>query len=128
MRKRYLQLCFAVGLDEFRGKRRDDGIAVTAQSSHAGGYPMSQREKAGFSAPLFVVAAGDEFVSVPEHKATTFLLASVFPAGLYSSVPGFPAIGVGHPAILAALVSVSGLPRCAPVDSESSARGVGHPE
>lgn len=37
-------------------------------------------------------------------------------------------IGVAQPAILPALVSVSGTPRCAPVCSESSARGVGHPE
>jgi hypothetical protein len=33
-------------------------------------------------------------------------------------------VGVAH--ILAALVRVSGVPQCAPLDSLSSARGVGH--
>ena len=32
------------GFDERRGDFRDDGVAVGAQSSHAGGSPMSQRE------------------------------------------------------------------------------------
>ena len=46
--------------DEVGGDLRDDGIAVAPQESHAVGYPMSQRECAGFNAPRFGVAAGDE--------------------------------------------------------------------
>lgn len=33
---------------ERRCDLRDDGVTVSAQASHAGGYPMSQRECAGF--------------------------------------------------------------------------------
>lgn len=47
------------GLDEFCCKRRDDRIPCGAQLSHSGGYPMSQREKAGASWPGFSVGAGE---------------------------------------------------------------------
>ncbi len=47
------------GLDEGGGDLGDDGVSVGAQSSHAVGNPMSQREKAGFSWPEFAVAAGE---------------------------------------------------------------------
>jgi hypothetical protein len=47
--------------DEFRRDLRHDCVAVTAQSHHAGWYPISQREKCGFSryAARFSVAALD---------------------------------------------------------------------
>lgn len=47
------------GRDELRCDLRDDGIAVTPQSSQAGGYPMIQRECAGLNwPPLFISAEG----------------------------------------------------------------------
>jgi hypothetical protein len=48
------------GLDEGCRDLRHDGIAVTAQSSHAGGNPMSQRECAGFNAPRFSIGTSDK--------------------------------------------------------------------
>jgi hypothetical protein len=67
---------------------------------------MSQRECAGFNAPRFSVEAGEKVVSSPEVW---------FGSELFTA----------QPASLVALVNVSGVPRCAPVDSESSAFGVG---
>lgn len=46
-------------LYKFSGYLRDDGIAVTAQSSHSGGYPISQRECAGFNWPEFPIPASE---------------------------------------------------------------------
>ena len=57
---------FTVGFDEDLRDLGDDGIAVTAQSSHAGGYPMSQRECAGFNLPRFPVGAGYPICGTPE--------------------------------------------------------------
>lgn len=59
-------------------------------------------------------------------KLVTELTCRLFPAWCPSVTTG--EVGVCHPASLAQLVRVSATPRCAPVDSESSARGVGHPE
>ena len=64
---------------------------------------MSQRENSTFSTPrplpslLVGVSADEDFAVGPRTISTVFLLLSVFPASLYSSVAGLPAIGVGHP-------------------------------
>lgn len=78
---------------------------------------------------MWSVAAG---VALGDASETVFRLLSVFPAGLYSSVPGEPAIGVGHPAYCAATDRFS--PACAPratffslLSFCSIAVGVGHP-
>ncbi len=78
---------------------------------------MSQRECAGFNWAGFAVCACDPFGVGPEsaHSATVRRLLSVFPAALYVSVAGEPAIGVGQPASIAAMHKSCG------------ARGVGHP-
>lgn len=55
----------ACGKDELGRDLRDDRIAGGAQLSHAGGYPMSQREKAGASWPGFAVATGEPLAIVP---------------------------------------------------------------
>ena len=47
------------GFYELGRNLRDDGVAGGAQLSHSGGYPMSQREKAGFSWPPLSVPAGE---------------------------------------------------------------------
>lgn len=57
---------FLAGPDEFRRGFRDNRIAVAAQASHSGGYPMSQRECAGFNRPGFSVGAEDPFGPGPE--------------------------------------------------------------
>src|SRR6056297_4156037 len=57
---------FQEGSDEFRGYLRDDGIAVTPQSSHSGGYPMSQRECAGLNWPPLGIAASEPISILPE--------------------------------------------------------------
>ena len=51
---------------ERRRLLRVEAIAVTAQSSHAGGSPMSQRECAGFSWPPEAVRAGEPLGVGPE--------------------------------------------------------------
>jgi hypothetical protein len=56
---------------------RDDGIAVGAQSSHAGGYPISQRENAGFNAPRFSVEAGEPDGVGPGVQHSVCLLRSL---------------------------------------------------
>ena len=63
--------CLHVGRDHCCRDLRDDGIAVTAQSSHSGGYPMSQRLKAGLSWPGFPVSAGEPGEVVPRANITT---------------------------------------------------------
>ena len=56
-------LAFEVAVEEGGyegcGGLGDDGVAIGAQSSHAGGNPISQRENAGFNAPRFAVEAGE---------------------------------------------------------------------
>ena len=51
---------------EFFCLDRVDGIAITAQSSHSGGSPMSQRECAGFNWPPAVIPAEEPVSSSPE--------------------------------------------------------------
>jgi hypothetical protein len=53
-------------LDELRRNLRDDCIAVTAQSSHAGGYPISHRESAGFNRPPLSIPAEEPVSITPE--------------------------------------------------------------
>jgi hypothetical protein len=43
-----------------------DGVSKGAQSSHAGGSPISQRACAGFNWAVLSVEAGDPFGVVPE--------------------------------------------------------------
>ena len=62
-----------VGTDERSRDLRDNGIAVAAQASHAGGYPMSQREKAGLSWPGLAVAAGEPGDVRPGTKVASAL-------------------------------------------------------
>lgn len=62
--------CYAGGV-EIRFDERDsrfgiDCIAVTAQSSHAGGSPMSQRECAGFNWPPLSIPAEEPISISPE--------------------------------------------------------------
>jgi hypothetical protein len=52
------------------GGRRDDGIAVTAQSSHAGGSPMSQRECAGFNWPPPSIPAVEPISRCPRCRSS----------------------------------------------------------
>jgi hypothetical protein len=62
---------------------------------------MSQRECAGLNTPDLSVSAWEDVEGRPVTSATVARLLSVFPAGLYVSVPGDPAIGDGQPARLA---------------------------
>jgi hypothetical protein len=54
-----------IGADEHGGGLRYDGVAVTAQAHHAGGYPMSQRDNAGSNPPVFSIAEPPDFVLIP---------------------------------------------------------------
>ena len=86
---------------------------------------MSQREKCGFnwySAGLPVPTCDGGVVS----PATSFSGIAFAPCMLLRQSLQSRAAVVGHAVNRDALVSVSGVPLCAPVDSESSARGVGH--
>jgi hypothetical protein len=66
-----LALRFEEGFDEGRRDRRDEGITIAAQSSHAVGSPMSQRECAGFNWPILPVATGDPVGFSPESVNQT---------------------------------------------------------
>ena len=86
-----------VGTDELRRDLGNDGIAVTAQSHHAGGNPMSQRGKAGFNPPRFPVCAGEEVECIPrvasQFNGSEFLRNCDGPALLAESCT----VGVAHP-------------------------------
>lgn len=70
------------------GLRRDNGIAITAQSSHSGGSPINQRDSAGFNWPQLVILASKPINNLPE---TVSLLGSVSCAVTSStSVDNFP--------------------------------------
>jgi hypothetical protein len=47
------------GADEGFGGAGVDGVAETAQLSHAAGYPMSQQTNAGFNPPGFAIGSDD---------------------------------------------------------------------
>lgn len=66
------------------------GVVHPARLASAGSAPP-----AWFGPPLLPSVALGVFQPT---NATVLRLLSVLPAGLYSSVPGEPAIGVGHPA------------------------------
>ncbi len=59
------------GFDERRGDLRHDCIAVAPQESHTAGYPMSQRECAGFNWPVLLIGAVDPVSVSPPTTATT---------------------------------------------------------
>ena len=89
---------FQIGSYERFCDLRHDGISVSAQSSHAGGNPMSQRECAGFNWPGFSVAAGEPVGVGPESVscACPHSLGYFLPlTWLYLPVPS-PALGVAH--------------------------------
>ena len=54
------------GFDEGLRKRRDNGVTIAAQSSHAVGNPISQRLCAGFNWPPFAIAAVEPVSTSPE--------------------------------------------------------------
>ena len=108
-------------LYELNGNLRDDRVTVGAQSSHAAGYPMSQRECAGFNWPPLAVSAANQVcrpsspligavpsdapslwsrvvgvAHVPFSNATVLRDESVLPASLLPLRAGVPAIGVGQ--------------------------------
>ena len=58
--------CFAERLDEFCRERGNECIAVTAQASHAPGYPMSQRACAGFNRPPLAIPAEEPVTISPD--------------------------------------------------------------
>ena len=62
---------FYVRPDERRCGFRVDRITIAAQSSHAVGSPMSQRECAGFNCPILVVSAVDPLCPPPESASET---------------------------------------------------------
>ena len=55
-----LALTLAVRFYERLRNLRANRIPRSPQEAHSAGNPMSQRENAGFNAPRFSVAAGDE--------------------------------------------------------------------
>jgi hypothetical protein len=143
--------------DERRGVRGDEAIAVTAQASHSGGSPMSQRECAGFNWPPLVVSAVEPICSSPEavsragpanfadctrHEHPCFVPWIAF--CVFDLPDTSCACGVGQPAIFAItcsdVIAVLFAPdpsrtpircfiaRCASTDLLSSfATAVGHP-
>ena len=115
--------CVDEGSDEGGGNLWDDCVSIApehtdatrvcqdlflvgtsgAQTSHSGGSPMSQREKAGLSWPGLSVAAGEPLDGVPRRRCTVALFScSPFaPPPLSSYVVAFAcrksrAAGVGH--------------------------------
>src|SRR5690606_29173851 len=102
----------------------DDGVSVGAQSSHSAGYPISQRECAGFNGAGFPVAALQPVGVTPKacRGTVSFLcfpsrrvmLADKSPVSLWSRV-----VGVAQPESQsgAACPSVSPKPLPFPVRS-----------
>jgi hypothetical protein len=129
---------FLRGPDEFRRELRDDCVTVTAQTSHSTGYPMSQRECAGFSWPIFSVATGEPFDGGPWANQA-WRPSSPFVSTVPTDAPSLwsRVVGVLQPANVAASVNVTpGLAGRAPSDlfavafrelAASVVVGVGHP-
>jgi hypothetical protein len=57
------RLIIEIRLYDFRCRLRDNGVTRSAQYAHSIGYPISQREKRGFSwdGAIFSVSAVDGF-------------------------------------------------------------------
>ena len=77
---------FKVRFDERLGERSNDCIAVTPQSSHTGGSPMSQRECAGFNWPPLPVSTRNPFGISPEASHAC-LPSSAFTGAVPSLAP-----------------------------------------
>ena len=141
-----LAAAFEVRFDEDRGCFGIDCIAVTAQSSHAGGSPISQRECAGFNWPPLSVPAVEPINISPEavSRAGPVIAAACAKScglpfrsiseRLPSSVRTFfsPSAWrvVGHPAMFPASVSVMKVWPLYPYDrlpALSCTVAVGHP-
>jgi hypothetical protein len=97
-------------------ERRNDCVAVTAQSHHSGGSPINQRERAGFNRPRLAVPAVDPVGVSPEPASrAASLIVNVFlvpfgfirAAGSLLILPplALDASGVGHDASTACLPS-----------------------
>src|SRR5574340_630881 len=76
----------------------NDRIAVTAQSSHSGGSPMSQRECAGFNCPPLVIPASEpiNISPVTVSRAGPFDSANNFLSLKHPGVTGVSAHSVSH--------------------------------
>ena len=115
--------------------RGNDCIAVTAESSHAGGSPINQRECAGFNWPELSIPAEEPVSISPEAVSRAGPVKSAVVRRSISPSPCGPAPfvslvrGVGHPLSsatvlrLLSLFPASLLPFCAGVP----AIGVGQP-
>jgi len=91
--------------DEQRGYLGDDGVAVGAQLAHSAGYPMSQREKFGFSrypAPLVLREVSAE---VPAGGGSVPITS-----GAVSDSPIIPGRGETFPPLIASVVVGVGQP------------------
>lgn len=101
--------------DEGGGDLRDDRVAVGAQSHHSGGYPISQRECAGFNRPPFPIAA-EQPVSISPEAVSRAGPGSVAAPGRRSTPCDGPPFGpscrqgVGQPASATVLRLLSVLP------------------
>src|SRR5262249_13069917 len=62
------RFCFKECFDPFVRDLGDDRVSVGAQSSHAAGSPISQRECAGFNWPPFSILAGDPIRARPRPE------------------------------------------------------------
>src|SRR6516165_1647653 len=98
---------------ELRRDLRDDRVAVGAQASHSAGYPMSQRECAGFNRPRFSVGAGEPFASpTVSAKSGRVEPCRVSPIARFSCPPRSVScsVGVGQLANATVLLELSLLP------------------
>jgi hypothetical protein len=112
-----------VGSNHFFRRFGIDCIAVTPQSSHSRGSPMSQRECAGFNCPVLPVAAGNPVGICPESTNCTACsfngraLRAIVASLALPSLPSLPSlpVGVAHVAsCVCKLKLVSDTPRLAP--------------
>lgn len=79
---------FPESFDELRRDLRDNGVTRSAQSAHAIGNPMSQRENRGFrlgrfvggDASMFSIGAGDKDTCRPSSPLIGVLLKSAPPS------------------------------------------------
>ena len=89
-------------LDEGLRLRGNDCIAVTAQSHHSGGSPISQRECAGFNWPPLTIPAEEPVNICPVAVSRTgSAKAAICPSGIPlshgrgGSAPRFASVAVG---------------------------------